>query len=75
MHIDYEIKGCSHCGNDCVVTLGDKNNIYGLTKMKIDDNGNITADSFLPLAATVCQNCGHVDLIHANAKAIKTTDE
>ena len=76
MHINYKIKGCSHCGNDKIVVLGNENNIYGLVSLESSNNGNTTinVNKVLPVIATVCQDCGHVDLIHIDAKAINASE-
>lgn len=73
MDVNYEIKNCSHCNSNDVTTLGNENQIYGLVVIEPNNNGEMcpNINHFLPVIATVCKNCGHVDLVHINAKAIE----
>lgn len=71
MNINYDVKKCLHCNSDNVVVLGDENRVYGL--VSIEANGTeptVDLNNMLPVIATVCKNCGKVELIHINAKAI-----
>lgn len=72
MNINYNIKCCSHCNSKDIVALGNEQQIYGLVSLKIhDDETTADLNSFLPVIATVCRDCGTIELIHINAKAIK----
>lgn len=69
MNIDYKIKNCSHCNSSNYSILGNENQAYGLVSIKPDNN--IDYNTLLPVIAVVCKDCGHIDLIHINAKAIQ----
>ena len=73
MKIDYDITKCSHCNSDDITTMGSENSIYGLVNVVIDETGKTTVNlnQLMPVVATVCRNCGHIDLIHINPKAIQ----
>lgn len=72
MKIDYEIKNCPHCNGKNFAIMGNEKEIYGLVSIKA---GNIIdVNSLLPVIAIVCKECGHVELVHVNAKAIETNN-
>lgn len=73
MDINYEVKNCSHCNSNDVAVLGDENQVYGLVVIKSNNDNEMipNLNNYLPVIATVCRNCGHVDLIHVNAKRIE----
>ncbi len=71
MDINYEIKNCPHCNSNDIGVLGNENTCYGLVCIKTD-NDQVTPNlnNFIPVVATVCRNCGHVELIHINSKTV-----
>lgn len=73
MNINYEVKSCSHCNSKNTKVLGNDNQIYGLVSLTSDVNGEtiVNTNTVLPVIAIVCKDCGHIELIHINAKAIE----
>lgn len=72
MHIDYKINNCPHCNSNNYAIMGNETEAYGLVSIKA---GNVVDyNTLLPVIAIVCKDCGHVDLVHINAKALQEKD-
>lgn len=72
MHIDYKLSNCPHCNSTDLKLFGNENECYGLVMIKSENKQNVAdLNTFLPVVAIVCKNCGHTELIHINAKGIK----
>lgn len=69
MDINYTIGNCPHCNSQNCVALGNEHQIFGL--VSITENNTIEYNKFLPVMPIVCKDCGHLEFIHINAKAIK----
>lgn len=72
MNINYEVKNCPHCNSSNYKVLGDEQQVYGLISIKSDNT--FEYDKCLPVMPIVCKDCGHIELVHINAKAIQDND-
>ena len=68
MDIKYKITNCPHCKSNDFAILGDDSHCYGL--VSIEKNNIANFNSFLPVIAIICRNCGHVEFVHINSKKI-----
>ena len=68
MDINYKIENCPHCNSNNIVVKGNEKECYGLVNIK--ENNVADYNTFLPVIAVVCKDCGHVELVHINCKKI-----
>ena len=69
MNINYDLKNCPHCNSSNLVPLGNEQQAYGL--VSITSNNTVDYNKLLPVMPIVCKDCGHIDLVHINVKAIE----
>lgn len=65
MHDNFE---CPICKSKDIVKLTNENSIYGLVQIKAPST--VDLNTLLPVHALCCKNCGHIELIHIDPKAI-----
>lgn len=60
---------CPMCKKKNIAFISDNKTAYGLVQLNEPDKVNLTR--VIPVHVYVCKDCGHVELVHINPKAIQ----